>query len=323
MVLLTASRHCHDEGTSGEAVQEADAPVRLAVQFPRTISGFTWVTFSPASHCCCTNGSIVDAEIIQDAWRFKMDLVAGLKRTLQGDVKPSLSHFESQERSSLMDTVITQCSMRHLYNAEPKNAALIEQAKTYERRRCNHHTLENPLSTMDCLKEVVDGKGNHTNKHRYVVASQDGDIRAFMRQIPGVPLIYINRSVMILEPMANSTEKVKMKEDKDKFRAGLKGSRGGQVLGKRTRDSEEPRDGIGEDDKQPDELKKKKQRGPKGPNPLSVKKSKKKSQDVSARPAAVSLAENTDASKRKRKRKKKPVDEDGHVDAELITVDST
>jgi hypothetical protein len=32
----------------------------------------------------------VDAQIIQDAARFKMDLAGGLERTLQGKVKPSM-----------------------------------------------------------------------------------------------------------------------------------------------------------------------------------------------------------------------------------------
>lgn len=32
---------------------------------------------------------VVDAEIIKDADRFKMDLVGGLERTLHGQVKPS------------------------------------------------------------------------------------------------------------------------------------------------------------------------------------------------------------------------------------------
>lgn len=31
----------------------------------------------------------VDAEIVKDSDRFKMDLVGGLERTLQGQVKPS------------------------------------------------------------------------------------------------------------------------------------------------------------------------------------------------------------------------------------------
>jgi U3 small nucleolar RNA-associated protein 23 len=34
--------------------------------------------------------SIVDAQIIMDAARYKMDLVRGLERTLQGQVKPSM-----------------------------------------------------------------------------------------------------------------------------------------------------------------------------------------------------------------------------------------
>jgi U3 small nucleolar RNA-associated protein 23 len=38
-----------------------------------------------------TNPIVVDAGIIQDAARFKMDLVGGLKRTLHGEVKPSIS----------------------------------------------------------------------------------------------------------------------------------------------------------------------------------------------------------------------------------------
>ena len=33
---------------------------------------------------------LVDAEIIRDSERFKMDLVKGLERTLHGQVKPSM-----------------------------------------------------------------------------------------------------------------------------------------------------------------------------------------------------------------------------------------
>lgn len=145
---------------------------------------------------------------MHDAARFKMDLVGGLERTLQGKIK----------------LMITQCSMRHLYAAEPKENALIDQAKKYERRRCNHHTLEEPLSTFECLLEVVDPRSNHTNKHRYVVASQNPRVRAKMRQIPGIPLVYIHRSVMILEPMASVTEDLREQGDRQ-LRAGLKGRR--------------------------------------------------------------------------------------------------
>lgn len=37
-----------------------------------------------------TIGVTVDADIIRDADKFKMDLIGGLERTLHGQVKPSM-----------------------------------------------------------------------------------------------------------------------------------------------------------------------------------------------------------------------------------------
>ncbi|KAI9680031.1 MAG: hypothetical protein M1817_005047 [Caeruleum heppii] len=215
---------------------------------------------------------LLDAEIIKDAARFSMDLTKGLERTLHGKIKPML----------------TQCSMRHLYTAEPRVPQVVGEAKTYERRRCNHHTLDEPLSTIDCLQSVVDPKNSRTNKHRYVVASQDSQVRASMRRITGVPMIYINRSVMIMEPMAGVTEDALKREEKGKFRAGLKSRRGtGSVL-KRKREEDPANVDEGNLDHSSDDVagishsagakvapSKKRSRGPKGPNPLSVKKAKR------------------------------------------------
>ncbi|KAI9770264.1 MAG: hypothetical protein M1840_003422 [Geoglossum simile] len=206
---------------------------------------------------------LVDAGIIQDAARFKMDLVGGLKRTLHGEVKP----------------MITQCSMRHLYNDSSLDSALVDEVKTYERRRCNHHMLDKPLSTLECLSGVVDPKSNSTNKHRYVIASQDGEARAFMRNVAGVPLVYISRSVMIMEPMADATERVRECEERGKLRAGLKDKRGEQVGVKRKRDlggeNASERERNEEDTSRG--VPKRRKPGAKGPNPLSVKKPKRRS----------------------------------------------
>jgi U3 small nucleolar RNA-associated protein 23 len=119
-----------------------------------------------------------------------------------------------------------------------------------------------------------------------------------MRTIAGVPLIYINRSVMIMEPMAAATEDIREREEKEKFRAGLKSKR---IVdgGKRKR----------VDGDENDTPKKKRQRGPKEPNPLSVKKSKKRETIIV--PVNSSLKGNADeiqsepTAKRKRKRKHK------------------
>ncbi|RFU35230.1 hypothetical protein B7463_g1113, partial [Scytalidium lignicola] len=229
---------------------------------------------------------LLDAEIIRDADRFKMDLVGGLERTLHGQVKP----------------MITQCSMRHLYAAssEPGVSALIDKAKQYERRRCGHRpdTHPEPLSTLECLSSVVDPKDSKTNKNRYVVASQEQEVRRFMRGVAGLPLVYINRSVMIMEPMADATASIRARGERAKFREGLRGS--GSAGMKRKREEEGGENKSGENGSIEEEKKKNKaaKRGPKGPNPLASKKD-----DA----AAIENNTQTDGSepgtKRKRRRK--------------------
>ena len=192
--------------------------------------------------------------------------------------------------------MITQCSIRHLYTLSevppPQKEALITLAKTFERRRCNHHTLEEPLSTLECLSTVVDPKGSHTNKNRYVVASQEDDVRRKLREIPGVPLVYVKRSVMVMEPMAEGSIGVREGVERGKFRAGLKGRNISGVKRKREAEDEVDTDTVagsgdapplGGDDKVEKVVKKRKARGPKGPNPLSVKKPKKEKPQLEAK----------------------------------------
>ncbi|KUI67947.1 rRNA-processing protein utp23 [Cytospora mali] len=257
---------------------------------------------------------LVDADLVSDAHRCAMDLPQYLSNTLHGEVK----------------ILITQCSMRHLYarNKEPGVDRIIEKAKDYERRRCGHHPEEypEPCSTLDCLGSVVGA----TNKHRYVVASQDLEVRSRMRGIPGVPLIYINRSVMILEPMAGATNRVVQKGERAKFRAELKEP--ATAGGKRKRDKDED-DSDSEDgeknDKEEKPKKKKAKGGPKGPNPLAVKKPKKKKSEQKQstkpreeKPTEDGSSEQPAKKKRKRKNKNKEGGEDsGAQDAAAVAAD--
>ncbi|KFA75986.1 hypothetical protein S40288_05630 [Stachybotrys chartarum IBT 40288] len=256
---------------------------------------------------------IVDAEMVKDACRFKMDLEAGLQRTVHGKVK----------------TMITQCEIRKLYaqNKEPGVHEAIELAKTFERRRCGHHPDEypEPLDALQCLQSVVDPKSTGQNKNRYVVASQSQEVRRMLRGVRGVPLIYIKRSVMILEPMADESVALRLREEKGKFRAEIK-----KALGKRKRDekeldSDDDQEVSGASGDQQDKAdgatsversgdtaaEKKKQRkghGPKGPNPLAAKKKKKKSTGESmpkkSEPPAK-VVEPEGPGKRKRRKKAK------------------
>jgi len=216
--------------------------------------------------------------------------------------------------------MITTCDMRHLYAAKPKNETLILQAKEYERRRCNHQDLEEPLSTLECLSEVVDPKSSGTNKNRYIVASNDGRVRAHMRGIAGVPLIYISKSVVLMEPMANATEEQRERGEKSKFKMGLKGQRKPDQIQKRKREDDEEDQSIADGATEARPAKKKKAKGPKQPNPLSMKKAKKdkpateagtpkksKSTDTTdaSHPTADEAGAPSESSGRKRKRKPK------------------
>ncbi|KAK5744038.1 hypothetical protein LTR17_002376 [Elasticomyces elasticus] len=227
---------------------------------------------------------LLDAAIIQLAHHQKLKLGDLLQGTLHGEIKP----------------MITQCCIRHLYNAEASTPQekrgkeeWIETAKAAERRRCGHHELVEPLSAMECLMGTVDPKGSGSNKNRYVVATQDLEIRQALRKVVGCPLVYINRSVMILEPMATKSVKVREGEERSKLKAGLISKRPASAGAKRKREDDLDGAGEGEEDgvEVPERVKlmqaaeeeagvhepavkKRKVKGPKGPNPMSVKKSK-------------------------------------------------
>lgn len=258
---------------------------------------------------------LIDAEMVIDCHKFKYDLVAGLKRTLHGEVKPSKSNhpFALRPRRRCREpplgtdpwmAVISQCEIRKLYlrKAEPEMNTIIEFAKTLDRRRCGHlpEDYPEPLPTNECFKAVVDPKGKNVNKHKLVVVCQDDEVRRMLRSIPGVPQIYIKRSVMILEPMASESAEIRAREEKSKYRAGLKGSAPPGAKRKREADDEGDQDGDGKEAKDSDatdaKKKKKKAYGKKEPNPLAVKK---------AKDASKNAKQGSEPEKKKRKRKHK------------------
>ncbi|KAK1031399.1 hypothetical protein LTR33_016963 [Friedmanniomyces endolithicus] len=258
---------------------------------------------------------LVDAEIIQAAARFKMKLGVLLAGALHGEIKP----------------MITQCCIRHLYDAPAttyqerrEKEGWIEVAKQAERRRCGHHELGEPLTTLECLTSVVDPKGSGKNRNCYVVATQDQEVRQSMRRVAGAPLMYVNRSVMILEPMASKSEKLREMEERGKLKAGLISRRPTGAGGKRKREDEEDEDMpdraraivVAEADggvrgSEPAAKKKQKVKGPKGPNPLSMRKTKK--EDL--KPVARHVEDERAASRTTWKNKPHAVEEG--VDAEV------
>ncbi|KAF5377531.1 hypothetical protein D9615_005249 [Tricholomella constricta] len=175
---------------------------------------------------------LIDAEMCKTATDHKIELVKQLGTVLQGEVKP----------------MITQCCIHELYLQGKSQQPAVDLAKTFERRKCNHREA---IPGDDCLANVV----GPTNKHRYVIATQSQPLRVKLRNVPAVPIVHVNRTVMVLEPPSDLTVETKQAVEEK----ALHPSASDMTLVGPSTSTEPPR---------------KKKKGPKGPNPLSVKKKK-------------------------------------------------
>lgn len=219
---------------------------------------------------------IIDDEIVTTCQKSSYDINKGLTRTIQAQNKP----------------MITQCCIQALYNA--KNQDAINLAKTFERRKCNHREA---IAPADCIQSIVDINGE--NRHRYVVATQDLDLRRKLRQVPGVPLVYMNRSVMVMEPLSDASTKFSEEWENKKLTGGLNDLKAGKIVEK---NEEDGGDGA--------PAKKKRKGPPKGPNPLSVKKKKKEE------PATGGNKEDGEKKNRRRRKHKKSGEKQGNGEGE-------
>lgn len=197
--------------------------------------------------------TIVHSDLVLLCQGASFHLTKGVNRTIQGEIKP----------------MITQCCMQALYASG--NQAAIDIAKSYERRRCNHPPKA-PLEPSDCVESIVNVDG--VNKHRYIVATQDHELRKKLRKVPGVPLVYMNRSVMVMEPLSKVSGKLSEDLETSKLTGGLNDAANAGIIPLAAPQAS------------------KKRKGPKEPNPLSVKKKKPESQP----------AENDGPAKKRRRR---------------------
>lgn len=203
-------------------------------------------------------------------------------------------------------TVLTKCSLAAIMASQPINPRTnnpyrpmhLPPPTVLPLRHCSHNKDSTPIDEVECLLSLLSPSADaKRNKEHYILATADppappksttggGDarrrnrvddeafaalrraqkLRVSARSIPGVPIVYVKRSVMILEPMSTPSENVRDGVERSKFRAGLNDE---VILGKRKRVEEGE-----EKKKRPSSTK------AKAPNPLSVKKSKKKSTDA-------------------------------------------
>jgi U3 small nucleolar RNA-associated protein 23 len=154
------------------------------------------------------------------------------------------------------------------------------------------------------------------------------DVREAARNVPGVPIVYVKRSVMVLEELSNASKRLKGGVEKERLREGLIGRTGGARKRKRGEEDGGEADGDGVQGRAGREVKRRLVKKAKGPNPLSVKKKKPKppldlrpedgAEDARrGDPMSEKLQEGTEVPKAKRRRKHKGKKGNEHGDAEV------
>lgn len=165
-------------------------------------------------------------------------------------------------------------------------------------RYCKHRDEEGKeMGVLDegrCLLDLLSGqvRGNEVvkNKQHYVLATadrpEDGakrkkgeiELRERARMIPGVPIVYVKRSVMILEELSAASEAVRRGEERAKFKEGLVlPNARKRKRGETGDDEDEVEDPVLRELLREEEVDRPTARGlsrAKGPNPLSVQKKK-------------------------------------------------
>ena len=291
---------------------------------------------------------LVDAQMLVDSQKFTMDLVPALKRTLH---------------ASEVKILITNCTVRHIYDLPTTNhslsvppslssasttpqtsispatkTALINLAKTFYLRKCDHHKLPEPLVTLACYKDVMDPKGSGARRASPRMGSwsqgsatglckEECELRHIEQQ--GEISLTHQIQVMIMEPMAQASVDWKDGGERAKLRGGLVRKKKGEAAGKKRKREDEAGEGNGEandtgvGDEGIMEIKKKKPKV-KGPNPLSVKKKKKvgnrgggrQEEDLDVTKGVLNgdnVSGEADGAKRKRRRKHKSATRTGEA----------
>ncbi|CAI8494259.1 unnamed protein product [Hanseniaspora opuntiae] len=188
---------------------------------------------------------ICDEHIIEETYTKRYNLLNNLNKILQPNIihASSGSKHESDDTSSnpkkTLKLFVTQCSMQHIY--ESKNEDLIEFVKyNFERRRCNHD-YKNPKTSEDCIFSItnVTGKKDENegakdinnmiignNKHKYIICTQDINLRRKLRRVPGVPIVhFMNSNVLLLEPISDTTKRFSENYEAQKLTKGLNDSK--------------------------------------------------------------------------------------------------
>jgi U3 small nucleolar RNA-associated protein 23 len=249
---------------------------------------------------------LLDGSFMHAACKSHIALHDLLEKLLMADVKLCTTHFVVRELKALGPAVDAALQ-------KSKNVMKLNLGRAYEN-----------LSVLDGFKRLL----SVDNQARYIVCTQDPELRAELRKIPGTPIMYLNRAVLVLEPPSTAS-KAKHRKLEAKKNAPRKEERRAihAVHDKAAREKKnkeqlaaiaaegltltEVSSGSSATDgafmgngglpaAAADGPKRKKRKGPSGPNPLSQKKKKKK-KEVAPRLQASGKKKNRRRSRKKAK----------------------
>ena len=166
--------------------------------------------------------------------------------------------------------IIPSCIFKEVQSIEDKIPGLLKLLSQYKIEECSHGLL----SPTNCIRDYIGNK----NQSKYFVATQDNFLRLQLRNIPGVPLIFFEQNMLLMDKPSKvsieaSERRENLKEDPQKKEK--------KILNEK---KEEIKDFLIAEFKESKYYKRKQEefklnklmgnirKKAKGPNPLSVKK---------------------------------------------------
>ncbi|XP_041933447.1 rRNA-processing protein UTP23 homolog [Alosa sapidissima] len=209
---------------------------------------------------------LLDGTFCQAALIGKIQIKEQMPKYLMGEVQLCTTSCALKEVESLG---------KDLYGAK-----LILQR--FQVRRCPH--FDEPVPASECLLSMLEG----TNPHHYFIATQDNELTKGLKEIPGVPIMYVIQNTMVLDKPSECSLK--------RVQAVLAGE---MVTPTQQQSISKLKEAQGVNAEEGVRRKRKRKSG--NPNPLSCMKKKKK--------GPTQPKQSTDGekkTKKSRKRKRKP-----------------
>jgi U3 small nucleolar RNA-associated protein 23 len=111
--------------------------------------------------------------------------------------------------------VIPSCVVQELKELEDKIPGIVREVSKYKIEECKHGQT---LSPENCIKSYIGKK----NIKKYFVATQDSFLRNQLRKIPGVPSVFFDQNMMLIDKPSKaslfaSKKREELKEEPKQF----------------------------------------------------------------------------------------------------------